>query len=85
MSGFGNDRIEPVDPIIASKKEEVKSKLMEWREHFELENGRRPSRDDMFNDPEAAVLFAKFQSFTELDWPAEMRLLLNADLTPPSR
>ena len=85
MPGSEMGRVEPLDPAIAAKKEEVQSQLMDWREQFEAENGRRPTRDDMFGDPVAAELFSKFQSFTELDWPAEMRLLLNADLTPPSQ
>jgi len=79
----GAERVEAVDPAIEAKKAEVKTQLLAWRTEFEREQGRKPTRDDMFGDAEAAELFARFQSYTELDWPAEMRLLLNADLTPP--
>ena len=80
----GGQRIDPAaaDPAIEAKKEEVKAELLAWRAEFERARGRAPTREDMFGDAGAADLFARFQSYTELDWPAEMRLLLNADLTP---
>ena len=81
----GTGQIEAVDPAITAKKEEVKAELLAWRSDFEKAHGRKPTRDDMFGDSTAAELFARYQSFTELDWPAEMRLLLNAELTPPSQ
>ena len=76
-------QIEAVDPVIVAKRDEVKAQLLAWREAFEREHGRTPTRDEMFGDEVAGELFARFQCYTELDWPAEMRLLLNANLTPP--
>lgn len=83
QDGREGQRIDPADPAIEAKKEEVKAELLAWRAEFERAQGRAPTRDDMFGDAGAAELFARFQSYTELDWPAEMRLLLNADLTLP--
>ena len=61
----GAERVEGVDPAIEAKKEKVKAELLAWRAEFERSQRRKPTRDDMFGDAEAAKLFARFQSYTE--------------------
>ena len=62
------------------KKDNITKELKLWREKFEETNGRKPTRDDMFNDPVASKLFAEFQKITILDWPEDMKLMLTTKI-----
>jgi hypothetical protein len=42
------------------KATRLEKELKQWRESFEATHGRRPSRDDMMNDPLAKQLFTEF-------------------------
>eukprot|EP00516_Mucochytrium_quahogii_P003191 CAMPEP_0203748584 /NCGR_PEP_ID=MMETSP0098-20131031/3430_1 /ASSEMBLY_ACC=CAM_ASM_000208 /TAXON_ID=96639 /ORGANISM=" , Strain NY0313808BC1" /LENGTH=369 /DNA_ID=CAMNT_0050637373 /DNA_START=1552 /DNA_END=2661 /DNA_ORIENTATION=+ len=48
--------------------EEVKIALDEWKKQFEEENGKAPSKDDMFNDKYALGLFQQFGKLRKRVW-----------------
>ena len=43
-------------------KEDAKQEMLEWVAKFELENNRKPNRDDIANDSEGKALFETFQN-----------------------
>jgi len=51
----------------SAAKEQVQKALQDWREEFERQHGRRPTRDDLAADPDARALFAKFSQLNRPD------------------
>ena len=70
----------PLSPKKLQEKEMVQQKLIDWRSKYEQENGNKPSRDELFNDEYANSLFKEYQALTEMEWPADMRLLLTTKI-----
>mmetsp|Transcript_18954 Transcript_18954/g.41121 ORF Transcript_18954/g.41121 Transcript_18954/m.41121 type:complete len:114 (+) Transcript_18954:990-1331(+) len=42
------------------ERDKVMNSLQDWKAEFSSKNGRMPSRDEMFADPVASVLFKRF-------------------------
>jgi hypothetical protein len=73
-----------LDSTTLALKEEIQRKLGEWKISYEKENGKKPTRDELFNDPHASKLFKEFQAITTMEWPADMRLLLTTKIESPN-
>lgn len=52
--------VEVVCETRAEKLARVEKALTQWRDAFEAQHKRKPSRDDMMGDAEAKTLFAEF-------------------------
>ena len=72
-----------LEPATMLLKEKVQGQLLEWRVNFERQQGKKPNRHDLFDDKDAADLFAQFQALTTMEYPAEMRLLLTTKIDKP--
>ena len=48
------------------KIESLQSQLQDWRRNYERETGRKPTRADLFSDPEAKALFQEFSQLTKI-------------------
>jgi len=44
----------------------VKAALDDWKARFGRERGKKPSKDDLFADPEAVALFKEYSSLSKL-------------------
>jgi len=72
-----------LEPATMVLKEKVQGQLLEWRTNFEQQHERKPNRKDLFDDKEAADLFAQFQALTTMEYPAEMKLFLSTKIAEP--
>mmetsp|Transcript_39274 Transcript_39274/g.50742 ORF Transcript_39274/g.50742 Transcript_39274/m.50742 type:complete len:357 (+) Transcript_39274:1218-2288(+) len=48
--------------------DKVKKDLSDWKTEFELQNGRAPSREDLFSNPQSKVLFEEFSMLNRRIW-----------------